>query len=179
VSCTNILDEVHAMNYLWTWLSKNPKFSQIAGECPINQDKLEGDDWKIEEIKQANGRLICKFEQAKAIDPTDVDLLTSLGVLYFIKRDYKVAVEHFQQTLSLDENHYSIWNKFGAAVAHLGQNDVAQEAYFKALDNKPNYVRAWTNLAMAHSGKRDFKSATNFYLNALSLNPEAHHIWSY
>jgi len=25
-----------------------------------------------------------------------------------------------------------IWNKFGAAIAHLGQNDVAQEAYFKA-----------------------------------------------
>jgi peroxin-5 len=83
--------------------------------------------------------------------------------LYFIKREYQPAVEHFQQTLNIDPTNYLIWNKFGAAIAHLGQNDVAQEAYFKALDHKPNYVRAWTNLAMAHGGNRDYKNSVNFY----------------
>lgn len=179
VSCTNILDEVHAMKYLWTWLSKNPSFYQHAGNNPILEEKLLADDWKIEEIKGITDDLIQKFEQAKTTNPKDIDLLTSLGVLYFIKREYQAAVEHFQETLNIDPNNYLLWNKFGAAIAHLGQNDVAQQAYFKALDNKPNYVRAWVNLAMAHGSNRDYQNSVNFYLNALALNPEANHIWSY
>jgi len=62
------------MKFLWTWMSKNPKFSHLADNNPVNEERLLQDDWKIEEIKAINDDLIAKFESAKTVDPTDVDL---------------------------------------------------------------------------------------------------------
>jgi peroxin-5 len=53
------------------------------------------------------------------------------------------------------------------------------KAYYRALEIKPNYVRAWVNLGISHSYQNNFEEAGRFYLNALSLNPTAKHIWSY
>ena len=48
-----------------------------------------------------------------------------------------------------------------------------------ALNVKPNYVRVWVNLGIAHGFKGDYEEAARFYLNALSFRPDAKHIWSY
>jgi len=37
-------------------------------------------------------------------------------------------------------------NKLGATLANAGRAHEAAAAYRKALDAKPNYVRAWTNM---------------------------------
>ena len=37
-------------------------------------------------------------------------------------------------------------NKLGATLAKAGRAHEAAAAYRKALDAKPNYVRAWTNM---------------------------------
>jgi peroxin-5 len=70
-------------------------------------------------------------------------------------------------------------NKIGAAMAHLGQADDAIKFYHKALDIRPNYVRVWVNLGIAHGFKGEYEDAARFYLNALSFRPDAKHIWSY
>nr|AZL94394.1 peroxisomal biogenesis factor 5 [Nephromyces sp. MMRI] len=44
---------------------------------------------------------------------------------------------------------------------------------------RPNYPRAWTNLGVAHSNLGHYHDALRFYLTALSLNPEAVHLWFY
>ena len=85
----------------------------------------------------------------------------------------------FKEALNLDPNNYSLWNKMGATLAHLGKADEAMEVYHRALDIKPNYVRVWVNLGIAHAYKSDYQTAAQFYLNALSFNPDAKHIWAY
>lgn len=70
-------------------------------------------------------------------------------------------------------------NKIGAALAHLGRADEAIKLYHNALDIRPNYVRVWSNLGIAHGFKGDYDEAARFYLNALSFRPDAKHIWSY
>lgn len=70
-------------------------------------------------------------------------------------------------------------NKVGATLAHLGRADEAIKFYHRALDIRPNYVRVWVNIGIAHSFKNLYEEATNFYLNALSFRPDAKHIWSY
>ncbi len=67
----------------------------------------------------------------------------------------------------------------GATLAHLGKPDEAMQAYHKALDLKPNYVRVWVNLGIAHAYKSNYMDASKFYLNALSFNPSAEHLWNY
>ena len=103
----------------------------------------------------------------------------SLAVLYFISREYKQSVFLFNEALKFDPNNYSLWNKLGATLAHLGQTEEAIDAYHRALEIKPNFVRVWANLGMAHAFKRDYEEAVRLYLNALALNPNAKHIWNY
>ena len=45
------------------------------------------------------------------------------------------------------------------------------QAYGKALDLKPNYVRCWVNMGIAQAYKQNYKEAARLYLNALSFNP--------
>ncbi len=52
-----------------------------------------------------------------------------------------------------DPTNYSLWNKLGAALAHLGKPDEAIECYHRALEIKPIYVRVWVNLGIAHGYK--------------------------
>jgi len=77
-------------------------------------------------------------------------------VLYFISREYEKSVILFRQSLHFEPENYSLWNKLGATLAHLGKADEAMEAYYRALEIKPNYVRVWANLGIANAYKCDY-----------------------
>lgn len=64
-------------------------------------------------------------------------------------------------------------------MAKLSNTFQAEEAYQKALEIKPNYVRAWSNLGLLYNQEGNFEDAARMLLNALSLNPKAKHIWEY
>ncbi len=52
-------------------------------------------------------------------------------------------------------------------------------AYHHALDLHPNYPRVWVNLGITFDNKGDHKKAAEYFLSALSLNPDGMHIWGY
>ena len=81
--------------------------------------------------------------------------------------------------MKFNPDNYSLWNKLGATLAHLGRTEEAIDAYNRALELKPNFVRVWVNLGIANAFNGDYEEAVRFYLNALSLNPKAYHIWNY
>ena len=148
VSCTNILDEVQAMNHLKHWMMNNPRYQQIITDPSIVPETTDNKNLNVDDIRTMNARLIEKFETAKSMNPQDPELATSLAVLYFVARDYAASVNLFNEALKYDTENYSLWNKLGATLAHLGRADEAIEAYNRALELKPNYVRAWVNLGI-------------------------------
>ena len=149
VSCTNVLDEITSMMYLQDWLLVERPL--IAGNPLVSKERLAIDDYSAEEILAINQILLERFDHAMNTGPQDSKLLMAAGVLHFIGRHYKEAVECFQRSLHLDPKNYSGWNKFGAALAHQGHKDLSKNAYNKALDLKPNYMRSWVNLGLNHS----------------------------
>ena len=179
ISSANILDEVQAMNYLRQWMMNNTKFQSIKISPEVNPTNTATANIDINVIKAMNAQLLEEFEAARSIDPSDPELLTSLAVLHFVAKDYTSSLKFFNEALKYDSKNYSLWNKLGATLAHLGRNDEAIEAYHQALEFKPNYVRGWVNLGIAHVYKFEFEEATELFLNALSINPNAKHVWSY
>lgn len=76
VSCTNILDEVKAMNYLKKWIIFNPKYKELNVDPNIIPDENTNQyTYKIEEIKAMNANLIKVFDQAVKMNPNDPELL--------------------------------------------------------------------------------------------------------
>ena len=51
--------------------------------------------------------------------------------------------------------------------------------YIHALELKPQYVRALSNLGISYGNVQNHEAAAACYLKSISLNPEATHIWSY
>ena len=56
-----------------------------------------------------------------------------------------------RSALGIRPKDYSLWNKLGATLANSSRSQEAIAAYQKALDLKPNYMRAWTNMGIAQA----------------------------
>ena len=74
-------------------------------------------------------------------------------MLHFIAREYHQSVVLFDEALKYNPENYALWNKLGATLAHLGRTDEAVDAYHRALELKPTFVRVWVNLGIAHACK--------------------------
>lgn len=69
------------------------------------------------------------FLEANRVAPEDPQVLTVLGVLFNLSREYDRAIESFKKALSLNSSDYSLWNKLGATQANSAHNVQAIEAY--------------------------------------------------
>ena len=155
--------------------------TKLASTAPlISVERLKKDDWKIKEINEITLKLIERIKQVISLSGTSSPSLDlCLAILHFIVGDYASATQRFESVLKSDPGNYSIWNKVAATKAHLGDFEGARVAYHKALDTKPNYVRSWTNLAINYHSMDKPEVSVSFLLNALALNPDARHLWSY
>lgn len=67
----------------------------------------------------------------------------------------------------------------GATQANGNESSQALDAYRKALDLKPNYVRAWSNMGIGFANQGRYEDSLQYYIRALTMNPQAHNIWGY
>lgn len=154
VGCTNILDEAHSMMYLHRWLQLNPKYSAFAGQELLNEQRFALGDFETEELIAISKILVERFEAARVQGGfDDPDFCTAYGVVAFCAREYKLAVDMMTRVTDIDPNNFSAWNKMGACLAQLNEKGMAQMAYRRALDLKPNYIRPWVNLGLSHASQ--------------------------
>ena len=122
------------------------------------------------------------FIKAATINPNDPDVHTVLGVLWNLTREYSLAEAAFKEAIRLDPTNYTLYNKLGATQANSSRPDGSKDAvlaYRKALEMKPNYVRAWVNMGISYANQNMYDLAAKYYLKALSLHNKPNHIWSY
>jgi peroxin-5 len=154
VGCTNILDESHSVMYLQKWLKNNPLYSELAGPPLICPHKLAMGQYETTELLAINHIMMERFEEAKNHGGlNDSDFCMAYGVMAYIAREYKLAVDLMNKAVEIDPQNFSAWNKLGACLAQLNETEMSRMAYRKALDLKPNYVRPWVNLGMTYSSK--------------------------
>ncbi|RHZ87049.1 hypothetical protein Glove_41g129 [Diversispora epigaea] len=105
--------------------------------------------------------------EGQAMDP---DVQVGLGVLFYGSENYDKAVDCFVSALNTRKDDYLLWNRLGATLANSGRPEDAIEAYHKALELKPTFVRARFNLGVSCLNIGCYREAAEHLLGALSMH---------
>ena len=122
------------------------------------------------------------FLEAAQMNPdgenVDVDVQVGLGVLFYGSDDYDKAVDCFTAALNSTQHgvlkregeEHLLWNRLGATLANSGRSEEAIEAYSRALELHPNFVRARYNLGVSCINLGVQEEAAVHLLGALSMH---------
>lgn len=121
-----------------------------------------------------NKRVTELFIQAAQLSPNlanmDADVQMGLGVLFYADEDFDKTIDCFQAALSIRPDDAVLWNRLGASLANLNRSEEAVNAYFKALELKPTFVRARYNLGVSCINIGCYKEAAEHLLSGLAMH---------
>src|SRR5690606_13015082 len=152
------------------WIStKYPEITKAAGPL-MNTDR-----------QAVHDRVTDLFIRAAQLSPEgqgmDSDVQVGLGVLFYGAEEYDKAVDCFNAALvhdydARDKNHL-LWNRLGATLANSGRSEEAINAYERALNINPNFVRARYNLGVSCINIGCYEQAAQHLLGALAMHKVA------
>ena len=85
------------------------------------------------------------YEDSIAIDPSNVHAFNNLGYSAIQVGDYDTAMEYLERTFDMKEQEPYMANNLGIAYEKAGHGPDALAAYLRALEMKPDYVKAVVN----------------------------------
>lgn len=192
VAYVNELDWEKAVETLKMWVANHPLYAGMETSTASAEDDLYGsadldeveggirrmDHSTMIEMRDVERLLLSALDFNKD-DDAAADVYEALGVVYNVSRDYDAAVDSLRRAIQVRPDDYQLRNKLGATLANSNRSEEALPEYHAALKLKPKYTRGWLNMAISHSNLRNYSQAARCYLQTLSLNPEAKHVWSY
>lgn len=207
VSYTNEIDPTRALKYLRSWIANHPDYSILNANATANSDEKEAHlPTSFMGSRREHTKVVDLFNKALQINGKDADLHIVLGVLYNITSDYDKAEVHFKKAIQARPKDPSLWNKLGATQANGQRCNDAIKAYSRyvvyslnmsywfcfiwfcfvllvvfnrALQLKPNYVRALSNLGISFANQGMHSEACQSYLASLDRNPSADSVWDH
>lgn len=177
VSYTNEGYDTLAYRTLERWVAA--KYPQL-GVTPRGVDVEE--EMGFTDRHQLHEKVTNYFLEAAQLNPeggdVDVDVQVGLGVLFYGSEDYDKAVDCFTAALNSHEHgsmkregeEHLLWNRLGATLANSNRSEEAIEAYSRALELRPNFVRARYNLGVSCINLGVLEEAAGHLLGALSMH---------
>ncbi|KYN42159.1 Peroxisomal targeting signal 1 receptor [Trachymyrmex septentrionalis] len=154
------------------WLLKNEKYKHLAGsESNIKQDEHPNFnvstllyDKIYDEVKD----LYIQAARMNPRDEIDADVQCGLGILFNLSNDYNKAVDCFQTALHVRPDDSRLWNRLGATLANGQRSEEAVNAYHRALELSPGFIRARYNLGISCVNLSAYQEAGEHLLTALN-----------
>ncbi|KAI8387977.1 uncharacterized protein BYT42DRAFT_558465 [Radiomyces spectabilis] len=100
----------------------------------------------------------------------DPDVQVGLGVLFYGGGELDKAIDCFASALKGRPNDFLLWNRLGATLANNGRSEDAIDAYHKALELCPSFVRARYNLGVSCINIGCHREAAEHLLTGLSMH---------
>ncbi|CDF90447.1 related to Peroxisomal targeting signal receptor [Zygosaccharomyces bailii ISA1307] len=110
---------------------------------------------------------------ANKLPQVDPDVQLCLGLLFYADDQFDKTIDCFKAALSVNPNDELMWNRLGASLANSSRSEEAIQAYHRALQLKPSFVRARYNLAVSSINIGCYREAAEHLLTALSMHEVA------
>lgn len=107
---------------------------------------------------------------ANRLPRVDPDVQLCLGLLFYADDEFDKTIDCFRAALSVNPNDELMWNRLGASLANSNRSEEAIQAYHKALQLRPSFVRARYNLAVSSINIGCYKEAAEYLLSALKMH---------
>lgn len=145
------------------------KYPQIVEKASLENPQITDED-----RFSINKRVSELFIKAAQLSPNqanmDPDVQMGLGVLFYANEDFDKTIDCFRAALSIKPDDPVLWNRLGASLANSNRSEEAVEAYFKALELKPTFVRARYNLGVSCINIGCYKEAAEHLLSGLAMH---------
>lgn len=149
------------------WLST--KYPQIAERARQESPSISDEDRFT-----LHKRVTELFIRAAQLSPDqanmDADVQMGLGVLFYANEDFDKTIDCFKAALSIRPDDPVLWNRLGASMANSNRPEEAVDAYFKALELRPTFVRARYNLGVSCINIGCYKEAAEHLLSGLAMH---------
>ncbi|EGV62307.1 Peroxisomal membrane signal receptor PTS1 [Yamadazyma tenuis] len=149
------------------WIST--KYPQITEKARQQNPQITDED-----RFSLNKRVTELFINAAQLSPNqasmDADVQLGLGVLFYANEDFDKTIDCFKAALSIKPDDPVLWNRLGASLANSNRSEEAVDAYFKALELKPTFVRARYNLGVSCINIGCYKEAAEHLLSGLAMH---------
>ncbi|ODV96727.1 hypothetical protein PACTADRAFT_48544 [Pachysolen tannophilus NRRL Y-2460] len=145
------------------------KYPQVTSKARLEKPSINDDD-----RFSLNNRITELFLKAAQLSPDvanmDADVQTGLGVLFYSMEEFEKTLDCFKAAISVNANDSLMWNRLGACLANSNRSEEAIEAYSRALQLNPNFVRARYNLGVSCINMGLYKEAAEHLLGGLSMH---------
>lgn len=149
------------------WIST--KYPQIA-EKARQQNPAITDEDRFSLHKRVTELFINAAQLSPDKANMDLDVQLGLGVLFYANEDFDKTIDCFKAALSIRPEDPVLWNRLGASLANSNRSEEAVNAYFKALELKPTFVRARYNLGVSCINIGCYKEASEHLLSGLAMH---------
>ena len=139
--------------------------SELLGEIKKKR-KEQGDDYRK---KKAYTKALKSYQHAIRIDNKYKEAYHNLGILYRRMKRYDEAIIAYQKAIDIDERSHVTYSDLSFVYRKIGAPDKAVDLLKHAIKIKPDYQRAYHNLADTCFEMKNLQDASKNVLKALEL----------
>jgi tetratricopeptide (TPR) repeat protein len=122
---------------------------------------------RLDRLEQAAGTYHALVDQ----DPINEKGINNLGTVFLKLDEYDSAYVYFNRLVSLTRSAEAYYNRAKAA-SELDRIDDAKADYRKAIEEKPNYAKAYHNLAILEEKSGNLPEAVTLLKKAIAADTE-------
>lgn len=147
--------------------SSAPSSAAIKQEAPAENTQPAS-----EQLKQMAAVHAAPLLEKLKADPASLDVLTSLGNVYYDAQQYPQAIDYYARVLRVKPDDAAVRTDMGTAFWFMGNADRALAEFQKALASVPDNPNTLFNLGMVKwKGKMDAEGATAAWERLLATDP--------
>lgn len=115
---------------------------------------------------------IARYQDALAIDPSNVDALFGLGGVYAAQNELELAEESLRKAIGLHPGDANAYNRLGTFLYNTGRYREAAGQYQAVVALRPDDMNGHSNLGTAYMFMGEFTSALTEFEKAIEILPK-------